>query len=350
MLDEIQKIENSAKEELEKVSSVDDFENIKIQFLGRKGPLSAILRTVKDLPEDERRRVGDAANQLREDLEVLFSQKEKDVRKKTIEDSLKKEWIDTSHPGHRPLKGHPHPLSRITQEIEDIFQHMGFSIVEGPEIEDEYYNFDALNVPKDHPARDVQDTFWIKNKTQKKFLLRTQTSAVQIRYMQEHNPPFKIISPGRVFRHESTDASHEIQFYQVEGLMVGRKKKIAEEINIANFKGVMGEFFRTFFKKKDIQIQLRPAFFPFVEPGFEMYISCIVCAGKGCSVCKRSGWIEILGAGMVHPNVLKAVGYNPDDVQGFAFGMAIDRLAMMKYKIPDVRLFHAGDTRFLKQF
>lgn len=346
MLDELKKIERSAKEELAEVSDPARFDDLKIRFLGRKGALSAILRSVKDMPEHMRRDVGNEANRLRAHLEDLFTEKEGQIKRRVIEDSLKKEWIDVTHPGVRPPRGHRHPLSIVREEVEDIFQQLSFSVEEGPEIETEFYNFDALNVPKDHPARDAQDTFWLEDAGKEKHLLRTHTSPVQIRYMQGHNPPFSIVAPGRVFRVEATDASHEIQFYQIEGLMVGKKG----EVSTANFKAVLGEFFRRFFKNKDIKIQLRPAYFPFVEPGFEMYISCIVCNSKGCSVCKRSGWIEILGAGMVHPNVFKAVGYAPHEVSGFAFGLAIDRLAMMKFKIPDVRLFHSGDMRFLKQF
>ncbi len=346
MTDELKKIEASAKEELARVSALDAFEDLKIQFLGRKGALSSILRTLKDLSEKERRSIGEEANRLREHLERLFAEKERELRHKNVENTLKKEWVDMSHPGRRREKGHRHPLTRATDEIVSIFQHLGFSAAEGPEIEDEYHNFDALNVPKDHPARDVQDTFWLKSPVNHRLLLRTHTSPVQIRYMESHNEPIKIIAPGRVYRHESTDASHEFQFYQLEGLMVGKRG----QVSIANFKAVMGEFFREFFRARDIKVQLRPAYFPFVEPGFEMYISCRACRMKGCSVCKQSGWIEILGAGMVHPNVFKSVGYASGNVQGFAFGLAIDRLAMMKYNIPDIRLFHSGDLRFIKQF
>lgn len=361
MLNELKKIEQSAKEELARISDPAKFDDVKIQFLGRKGALSTILRTLKDMPEDTRREVGEAANRLRAHLEDLFAKKERSLKRHMIEESLKKEWVDVTHPGIRPPRGHRHPLTIVRDEIEDIFQQLGFTIADGPEIEEEFYNFDALNVPNDHPARDAQDTFWLKtsNKQQatsdmshvpNRMLLRTHTSPVQVRYMQKHNPPFKIIAPGRVFRVEATDASHEIQFYQIEGLMVGAKGEHGVDVSIANFKAILGEFFRRFFKDKHIKVQLRPAYFPFVEPGFEMYISCVVCNSKGCSACARSGWIEILGAGMVHPNVFKSVGYNPKDVQGFAFGMAIDRLVMMKYKIPDIRLLHSGDLRFLKQF
>ena len=247
--------------------------------------------------------------------------------------------FDITVPGERIIGGHLHPLTLVRRKIEEIFQAMGFSIVEGPEVETEWYNFDALNIPKDHPARDVWDTFYLK----KGGLLRTHTSPVQVRYMQTHQPPFRIIVPGRIFRHEATDASHEINFYQVEGLMVGK------EISASNFKAIIQEFLSRFFDKR-IAIRLRPSFFPFTEPSFEVDIKCLVCGGRGCSVCSRTCWLEVIGAGMVHPNVLRAGGINPRNWQGFAFGLGMDRLAMMKYKIDDIRLFYSGDLRFLQQF
>jgi len=247
--------------------------------------------------------------------------------------------FDITVPGERIIGGHLHPLTLVKRKIEEIFQAMGFSIVEGPEVETEWYNFDALNIPKDHPARDVWDTFYLK----KGGLLRTHTSPVQVRYMQKHQPPFRIIVPGRIFRHEATDASHEINFYQVEGLMVGK------EISASNFKAIIQEFLSRFFDKR-IAIRLRPSFFPFTEPSFEVDIKCLVCGGRGCSVCSRTCWLEVIGAGMVHPNVLRAGGINPRNWQGFAFGLGMDRLAMMKYKIDDIRLFYSGDLRFLQQF
>jgi phenylalanyl-tRNA synthetase alpha chain len=217
---------------------------------------------------------------------------------------------------------------------------MGFSVVEGPEIETEWYNFDALNIPKDHPARDLWATFWLKNS---KLLLRTHTTPVDVRYLEKNNPPLRIITIGRVFRHEATDASHEVNFNQIDGLMVGK------EINVANFKAIIQEFFQEFFEKI-IEIRMRPSYFPFTEPSFEVDMRCLNCRGKGCSTCQKIGWLEMMGAGMVHPNVFKAAGLNPKNWQGFAFGMGLDRLAMMKYKINDIRLFYSGDLRFLNQF
>jgi len=235
-----------------------------------------------------------------------------------------------------------HPLTQVKKEVEEIFQSMGFSVVEGPEIENEWYNFDALNIPKDHPARDMWDTLYLKNP---KLLLRTHTSPVQIRFMEKNQPPLRIIVPGRVFRHEATDASHEINFYHVEGLMVDKKGKV----NAANFKAIIEEFFSRFFRKR-VEIRLRPSYFPFTEPSFEIDVSCPICNGRGCPACKNSGWVETLGAGMVHPNVIKNSGLDQKIWQGFAFGIGMDRLAMMKYKINDIRLFYSGDLRFLQQF
>lgn len=259
--------------------------------------------------------------------------------KKPLKIETKGDKIDVTVPGEKVAVGHLHPLTSVKRKIEEIFQAMGFGIVDGPEIETEWYNFDALNIPKDHPARDLWDTFYLKNGG----LLRTHTSPVQIRYMEKHNPPFRIIVPGRIFRHEATDASHEINFYQVEGLMVGK------EVSASNFKAIVQEFLSRFFGKR-VTIRLRPSFFPFTEPSFEVDMKCLVCQGKGCSVCSCSGWLELIGAGMVHPNVLKAGGINPKNWQGFAFGLGMDRLAMMKYKIDDIRLFYSGDLRFLQQF
>ena len=240
-----------------------------------------------------------------------------------------KNWLDVTAPGKRPERGHLHPLTLVQQKAADIFTSIGFEIAEGPELETEYYNFNALNIPQYHPARDLMDTFWTKDNK----LMRTHTSSVQVRYMETHQPPFRIIVPGRVFRYEATDASHEIQFYQLEGLMVGKK------ITLANLRGVMETFFQKFFNSKDIEVRLRPSYFPFVEPGVEVDMR-----------RKKGKWMEVAGAGMVHPKVLQNVKIDPREWQGFAFGMGIDRLAMLKYKINDIRLFYSGDLRFIKQF
>lgn len=258
------------------------------------------------------------------------------------------------------LEGHLHPLTTTLREIASIFSSLGFEVVEGSEIESEYYNFDALNVPKDHPSRDMQDTFWLKPSPEDgshdrskggglglkgvpETVLRTHTSAVQVHYMEQHKPPFSIMVPGRVFRHEATDATHEVQFYQVEGLVVGK------DISLAHLKGTLELFFKKFFGEKSA-IRFRPSFFPFVEPGVEIDVSCFKCAGKGCNLCKQTRWIEVMGAGMVHPNVLKNAGIDSREWQGFAFGMGVDRLVMLKYGIDDVRLLYTGDLRLVNQF
>ncbi|PIR57954.1 MAG: phenylalanine--tRNA ligase subunit alpha, partial [Parcubacteria group bacterium CG10_big_fil_rev_8_21_14_0_10_38_31] len=261
-------------------------------------------------------------------------------------------WIDVSAPGKKVSRGHLHPLTQIIDNITEIFSGMGFEVAEGLQIEDEWHNFDALNVPKDHPARDMQDTFWIKDKENnlclsekkskkgEKLLLRTHTSPVQIRHMENNNPPMRIIAPGRVFRYEATDMTHEAQFYQVEGLMVDKN------LNLSNLKAVMEVFFQRFYKSKDIEVRLRPSYFPFVEPGVEVDIR----RGKGLPAGRQGKWLEVVGAGMVHPSVLEGVGLDPRKYKGFAFGMGLDRLAMLKYKIDDVRLLYSGDLKFIKQF
>jgi len=335
---DLRAIKNQARKEIEQVKELKDLDKIFKKYLGKKGELSLVFRSLKDLGEKEKAEVGKEANRVRKFIEEKIKEKTPSSVKLSVPKG-KKEWFDVTAPAKKPLLGHLHPLTLIKKEIEKIFETMGFEIADGPLIETEWYNFDALNIPKDHPARDAWDTFWLKNG----LLLRTHTSPVQIRYMEKHQPPLRIITLGKTFRHEATDASHEFDFWQFEGLMVG------EDVSVANFKGIMSEFFKRFFKK-DLKVRLRPGYFPFVEPGFEVDISCIFCGGKGCSVCKRTGWIEMLGAGMVHPNVFKNSGLNPKNWQGFAFGMGMDRLAMLKYKINDVRLFNSGDLRFLNQF
>jgi len=343
--------------DVENANDLTALEGTSKKYLGvKRGELTMVLRSLKDLSASERKKVGLKANQLKRFMQEEFAREEHSLRSKMKLDIRGRQGIDVTAPGKKPERGHLHPLTRVLEDIEDIFERMGFGVVLGPDIETEFYNFDALNIPKDHPARDLWDTFWLKpvigrrqgakggkpGKGQK-FLLRTHTSPVQIRYMETHEPPFRIIAPGRAFRHEATDASHHFNFYQVEGLMVG------DAVSVANFKSVITSFYGAFFRK-NVDIRLRPSYFPFVEPGFEVDMSCTNCNGKGCSSCSRRGWLEMMGAGMVHPNVFRAVGYNPKFVQGFAFGMGVERLAMMRYKIDDIRLFYSGDLRFLKQF
>ena len=318
-------------DDLPKVKTLEDLENIRIKYIGRKSQFSDFLRSIKDLSIEEKRLKGPAANHLRDEIDDILNNKIKELIMRQEAGSV----LDVTMPGKKISSGHLHPLTIVENQIKEIFLGMNFSIVEGPELETEFYNFDALNFPPNHPARDVQDTFWIsdpQNLTSKiQHLMRTHTSPMQIRYMQKHEPPMQIIVPGRVFRNEATDMTHEINFHQVEGLMVGKN------ISLANFKFVISEFFSQFFNKK-LEIHLRPSYFPFVEPGVEVAIK---LNGK---------WLEVLGAGMVHQNVFKAAGYIPGEWQGFAFGMGVERLAMLKYNIPDIRLFYSGDLRFINQF
>ncbi len=336
---DIKSLEKKAEKEIKNSKNLKDLNGVYKKYLDKKGELSKVLRSLKKLPKAKRIKLGKEANGLKVYLKEIIERKNKKLKERSRKQVYEKEWIDITIPARKLVLGHLHPLTQVKRETEEIFQLMGFSVIEGPEVETEWYNFDALNIPKDHPARDSWDTFYLKNR----LLLRTHTSPVQIRYMEKNNPPLRIIVPGRIFRHEATDANHEFNFYHLEGLMVDK------QVSAANFKAVIQEFYRQFFRKP-IKIRMRPSYFPFVEPGFEVDMSCTVCLGKGCPTCGRTGWQEMMGAGMVHPNVLKNSGLNPKNWQGFAFGMGLERLAMMKYKINDIRLFYKGDLRFLKQF
>lgn len=331
---DLNQIKKESEKEINSAKSGAELEEARIKYLGRKGKLTGILRGLKDLSIEEKRKIGPAANALRRGLENLIAKKTEELAGQVGE---LPQQFDVTRPGQKIKLGHLHPLTRIMNEIRQIFLAMNFSVVEGPEVETEYYNFDALNIPPDHPARDMWDTFWLKPESHKsktksrKLLLRTHTSPMQIRYMEKHEPPIQIIVPGRVFRYEATDASHEINFYQVEGLMVG------PGISLANFKSVVEHFFKKFFGP-DIAFRFRPSYFPFTEPSLEV------------DVKFKGKWLEVMGAGMVHRNVFHAVKYNPNEVQGFAFGIGVERLAMIKYNIPDIRLFYSGDLRFINQF
>ncbi len=337
--DNLNLLKNRAEKEINSAHDLKELDEVFKKYLGKRGELTHILRSLKNLPPAQRKKQGKEANDIKNHLRVQFDKKVREVQERIKREAEEKEWIDVTAPGKKISVGHLHPLTLVRRKVEEIFQAMGFTVVEGPEMETEWYNFDALNIPKDHPARDLWDTFYLKNGK----LLRTHTSPVQIRYMEKNNPPLRIIVPGRIFRHEATDASHEINFYQVEGLMVGK------DVSASNFKAIIQEFFYRFFGKP-VEIRMRPSFFPFTEPSFEVDMTCLNCGGKGCSACSRTGWMEMMGAGMVHPNVLKNSGLNPKNWQGFAFGMGLDRLAMMKYKINDIRLFYSSDLRFLQQF
>lgn len=323
----LNKLKENFVNEIKQANNLKTLENIYKKYLGRKGELTNILRSLKDLSGEERKRKGKAANQLRQEIEDALEKKKCKIQNTRYE--IRDKWLDVSAPGTPLPEGHFHPISLVQKEVEEIFQSMGFSVVDGPEIETEHYNFDALNIPKDHPARDLWDTFWLKDYS---LLLRTHTSPMQARYMEKHRPPLRIIVPGRCFRHEATDASHDVQFYQVEGLMVG------QDISVVHFKGIIEEFLKKVFGP-EVKMRLRPGYFPFTEPSFEVDIK------RG-----DKDWLEIMGAGMVHQNVFKEAGYPLRKWQGFAFGVGLDRIAMLKYKIDDIRLFYSGDLRFLKQF
>lgn len=340
----LEEIKKSAIPEINNAHDMIELESIRVKYLGRHGHLTKVLKSLKDLELKERKRLGPLANDLRQELEKLLQNKRNGLIHREEFPA-----IDITAPGKKKEIGHLHPISKVQEQIEEIFSSMGFSVAEGPEIETEFYNFDALNIPANHPSRDMWDTLWLKPQTQnsrlktQNLLLRTHTSPVQIHYMETHQPPIRIIAPGRAFRYEASDASHEVQFYQLEGLMVDKN------ISFSNFKSVTSAFLKRIFNK-NVKVRFRLDYFPFVEPGAEIAVSCPRCSGRGCSLCKHSGWLEIAGAGMVHPEVFKAVGYNPKDVRGFAFGFGLERIAMIKYNIPDIRLFNSGDLRFIKQF
>lgn len=338
----IEEIKEKSLAELKKSSDKKAIFDLKVKYLGRKGELTKILKSLKDLNEKERKTVGPLANQTRRIIENEIAKRAKEL---TARIDWEKEKIDVTFPGEKQGLGHLNPITLVQRDIEKIFSSMGFEIADGPEIETEWYNFDALNIPANHPARDAWDTFWLKTKpgTKERLALRPHTSPVQVRYMQKHKPPFRIIAPGRCFRHEATDATHEHTFHQFEALVVDK------DISVGHFKAVAKQFFSQFFEK-NIDIRLRPSFFPFTEPSFEFDISCTVCDRKGCKSCKGGGWLEVGGAGMVNQSVFVAAGYPRNKYQGFAWGFGLERLAMMKYKIDDIRLFHSGDLRFVRQF
>lgn len=335
----IEEIKSKSRIEIKKAATEQELFDVKVKYLGRKGKLTEILKGLKDLSESERKKIGPLANEARQIIDTAIARRKKEISNQV---DWEKEKIDVTLPGKREELGHLNPITLVNREVEDIFSSMGFEIADGPEIEKDFYNFDSLNIPKDHPARDMMDTFRVKSKNND-LLLRTHVSAIQVRYMEKHKPPFRVIMPGRVFRNEATDASHEHTFYQTDGMMVG------EGISAANYYAIIDEFLKKFFGK-NIRTRMRPSFFPFTEPSFEIDFECLLCGGKGCSVCKQTGWIEIIPGGMINQNVFLAAGYKRNQYQGYAWDIGISRLAMMKYKIDDIRLFHSGDLRFTNQF
>jgi phenylalanyl-tRNA synthetase alpha chain len=320
--------------------SLDALEKLRVELIGRKGVLAEAGKTMARLPAGERAPAGQKLNSLKAKLEAVYESRKAEFDAAALASRLDAEWLDLSAPARGIRPGSLHPITQIQSEIEELFVSMGFAVLDGPEVETEWYNFDALNIPPSHPARDMQDTFWLDDGR----LLRTHTSPVQVRGMRTLPLPLKMIAPGRVYRNEEVDASHEHTFYQLEGMMIDR------EVSIAHLTYFMKTLLARIFRRDDATVRLRPGYFPFVEPGFELDIECMVCGGGGCPVCKHSGWVELLPCGLVHPNVLRAGGIDPGEWSGFAFGLGLTRLVMMRYAIDDIRWINSGDLRFLRQF
>lgn len=355
--DTLESLKEVALSAFAEAKSIEALRVEEVKFLGRKSEFNQLLKSLASLSSEERREVGGQANEVKR--EILDAVEAARIRLESAGFDAEKEWVDVTDPGETLPGGHLHILTRVEREICDIFRSLGFAIADGPEVETEFYNFDALNIPADHPARDMQDTFWLKttnneqgtmNRGQRsekrkgdRLALRSQTSAAQVRYMETHTPPFRVIVPGRCFRAEATDSTHEHTFHQFEMLAVD------ESASVGNLKYMAELFFSRFFGKI-VHVRLRPSYFPFVEPGFEFDISCLACGGTGCSSCRGAGWLELGGAGMVNQNVFVSAGYERDRYHGYAWGFGLERLAMMQYKIPDIRLFQSGDLRFLNQF
>lgn len=338
----LEALRDENQQRIKAVKDLDDLNQIRVSLLGKKGPITEVLRGMKDLDASERPKVGAYANQIKADLQDALQARRDALQKAVIDHKLAQETIDVTLPGNQVVAGTPHILTQIMDDIEDFFIGMGYQVVDGPEVEEDHYNFEMLNIPKDHPARDMQDTFYIDHQ----LLMRSQTSPVQARTMEVHDfskGPLKMISPGRVYRRDTDDATHSHQFHQVEGLVIDK------HITMADLKGTLLALAQHVFGAER-KIRLRPSYFPFTEPSVEVDVSCFRCGGKGCAICKYSGWIEVLGAGMVHPNVLNAAGVDADVYGGFAFGLGPDRFAMLKYGIDDIRSFYQGDVRFLTQF
>ncbi|MGI8316843.1 phenylalanine--tRNA ligase subunit alpha [Halobacillus mangrovi] len=341
MKERLEQLKQEALQKVEQANDVQGLKDVRVEYLGKKGPITEVLKGMGKLSKEERPVIGQLANEVREQVAEAIESKQTRLEDEALEKQLEEESVDVTLPGRPVQVGGPHLLTSIVEEIEDLFIGMGFEIKEGPEVETDYYNFEALNLPKGHPARDMQDSFYITEE----LLLRTHTSPVQARTMNAKNgsEPVKMICPGKVYRRDTDDATHSHQFTQIEGLLVDK------HVRMSDLKGVLNAFAKQMFGEER-KIRLRPSFFPFTEPSVEMDISCKVCGGEGCSVCKGTGWIEILGAGMVHPNVLEMAGYDPKEYSGFAFGMGPERIAMLKYGVDDIRNFYTNDIRFLEQY
>ena len=339
MTEQLSAIRLAARQAIAQAADEAEIENLRVKYLGKKGELTALLKQMGSLSPEERPKAGALVNEAKQELEGLITAKKEEFKEKALAERLKSETIDITLPAKPVKQGNLHPLNIVLDDMINIFQSMGFDVVDGPEVETDHYNFECLNVPADHPARDMQDTFYLADN----LLLRTQTSAAQIRTMETRKPPIRVICPGRVFRADEVDATHSPVFHQIEGLVVDKG------VTMCDLKGVLEEFAHEIYGS-DTKVKFRPSFFPFTEPSVEVDVTCSECGGKGCRVCKNSGWIEILGAGMVHPNVLRSCGIDPDEYSGFAFGIGLDRLTTTRYKISDIRLLFENDKRFLEQF
>ena len=339
MKDRLKQIMDEAMAQIDSSDKLDKLNDIKVSFLGKKGELTSILKSMKDVAPEDRPKVGQMVNDARSKIEEHLEEKKKAFEQALREEKMKAETIDVTVPGQRIAEGHRQPNTKTLEEVENIFIGMGYEVVEGPEIERDYYNFEALNIPADHPAKDEQDTFYITQD----ILLRTQTSSVQVHEMEKGRLPIRMIAPGRVFRSDEVDATHSPTFHQIEGLVVDKN------ITFSDLKGTLQEFAKRLFGE-DTQVKFRPHHFQFTEPSAEMDVTCFKCGGKGCRFCKGEGWVEILGCGMVHPHVLEMSGIDPEEYTGFAFGVGLERIALFKYEIDDMRLLYENDTRFLKQF
>lgn len=341
MLEQLKKLKEEALKEIKKSETFDSLKFLENKYLGRKGELTNLLRDLQKVAKEELPKVGRLANEVKNDLAAEFQKVKNNLQ---ADKKVTAVNLDPTEPGQLIERGHLHPLTQFLRKVEDVFTSLGFEVLDGPEVEDEEHNFNLLNMPKDHPARDIQDTFYVKGgQPNNQLLLRTQTSPMQIRAMKTRKPPVRIIVPGRVFRHEATDASHETTFYQCEGLVINKNIKVTDLI------GTLEQFFKAIFGQ-EVKIKVRPSFFPFTEPSLEAIMSCVICNQKGCSVCKKTGWLEMLGCGMVHPKVLQNMKIDPDKYSGFAFGFGIDRMMMLYHGVNDIRLSYGGDLRFLEQF
>lgn len=338
MKDKLSKIEEAALQSAAEAATETDLQQVRARYLGRKGEITAVMKGMGQLSAEERPLAGALANQVKDRLEAAFVERQEALRRELMQQKLVSERLDVTLPGRRQKRGYKHPITQVTEEIVAIFAALGFGVAEGPEIERDFYNFEALNIPKDHPARDMQDTFYVSEDV----VLRTHTSPVQIRTMLEQKPPVRVVAPGTVYRRDS-DITHSPMFHQIEGFLVDRK------VTFGDLKGILTTFITEFFGK-NVDVRFRPSFFPFTEPSAEVDIQCVICGGGGCRVCGQSGWLEILGSGMIDPEVFKSVGYDTELYSGFAFGMGIERIAMLKYGVNDLRLFFENDLRFLKQF